>query len=326
MVSAMEKIGEVLAKSPKLKRVLKEARPLTASQEKFIKAATIICTNPGDTEAAFMARELVQCTLPHANPGNDKGAWQRRNGNLILTLRPGWDAEKNCSIGFPYGIVPRLLLFWVTTEAVRIKKRRLELGHSLSCFMREVGLDPNTGGGKRSDARRLREQMRRLFKASIGFHEIVTDKGRYGERWLNMEVAPVGELWWDTKQPDQGVLWGSWIELGEKFFEAITAFPVPVDMRVLRAIKKSPLALDLYAWVTWRVFRLDKPAFIPWDGLLKQMGGEYKELRNFVSKAKAALRKVQAAYPALKLNYVKGGMMLHPSLTAIAPAPKASVQ
>jgi hypothetical protein len=101
-----------------------------------------------------------------------------------------------------------------------------------------------------------------------------------------MEVAPVGELWWDTKQPDQGVLWGSWIELGEKFFEAITAFPVPVDMRVLRAIKKSPLALDLYAWVTWRVFRLDKPAFIPWDGLMKQMAANIKSYETLYQRRK----------------------------------------
>ncbi len=39
-------------------------------------------------------------------------------------------------------------------------------------------------------------------------------------------------MWWDEKRPEQGSLWGSWIELGEKFFKAITAFSVPVDMRV----------------------------------------------------------------------------------------------
>jgi hypothetical protein len=70
MVWYMESVGDILAKSPKLKRTLKKARPLTASQEKFIEAAAIIRMNPGDTEAAFMARELVQCTL---------GLYQRRH-------------------------------------------------------------------------------------------------------------------------------------------------------------------------------------------------------------------------------------------------------
>jgi hypothetical protein len=33
-------------------------------------------------------------------------------------------------IGYPFGSIPRLLLFWITTEAVQTKVRRLELGKS----------------------------------------------------------------------------------------------------------------------------------------------------------------------------------------------------
>lgn len=318
----MDSVGDILAKSRKLRRQVKAAAPLTRSQEKLVDSATLIRMNPEDTDAAFMARELVQCTMPHSNPGDKVPAWHRRNGYLTLTLLPGRDSKSGNPIGYPYGTIPRLLLFWITTEAVRTKKRRIELGHSLSTFMREVGLDPNTGGGKRGDAYRLREQMRRLFKATISFHEEIQEEHREGERWLDMQIAPAGELWWDPKQPEQSALWGSWVELGEKFFQAITAAPVPVDTRVLRALKQSPLALDLYAWATWRVFKLSKPAFIPWEGLMQQMGTEYERSDNFVRKAKAALRKIRTVYPALNLSYGKGGFLLHPSRTAIAPAPK----
>jgi hypothetical protein len=188
-------------------------------------------------------------------------------------------------------------------------------------FMRELGLDPSHGG-KRSDARRLQDQMRRLFKATIGFHQALEEPHRHGERWLDMQVAPKGELWWDAHDPAQGTLWGSYVILGEDFYAAITGAAVPVDMRVLRAIRRSPLALDLYAWTTWRVFKLSKSAFIPWVGLMQQMGTEYKSEKEFARKAKAALRKIHAFYPALKLDFAKGGFFLHPSLTAIAPAPK----
>ena len=60
-----------------------------------------------------------------------------------------------------------------------------------------------------------------------------------------MQVAPEGVLWWDEKQPDQTTLWESWIQLGEKFFEAITAAPVPVDMRAQspEAISACPRSL-----------------------------------------------------------------------------------
>jgi hypothetical protein len=318
----MESVGNILDKSITLKRRIKAARPITPSQQKFLDAAVLIRMSPENTEAAFMARELVQCTMPHSDPGKDVPAWHRRNGNLSLALLPGRDTKSGLPIGYPFGTIPRLLMFWITTEAVRTKRRRLELGHSLATFMRDVGLDPNTGGGKRGDANRLKEQMRRLFKATISFHEDMQEEHRVGERWLDMQVAPVGEMWWDPKQPEQDTLWGSWIELGDKFFQAITAAPVPVDTRVLRALKKSPLALDLYAWATWRVFRLSKPAFIPWSGLMQQMGSEYGRADNFVTKAKIELRKIRAVYSALNLNYVKGGMMLHPSRTAIAPASK----
>jgi Plasmid encoded RepA protein len=317
----MESVGEILAKSPKLKKVAKAAGPLTRSHVKLLDAATDIRMNPGDTDAAFMARELVQCTLPHKNPGNNLPAWTRQNGNLTLSVKPGSD-EAGRPYGYPYGIIPRLLLFWITTEAVRTKDRRLELGHSLACFMREVGLDPSTGRGKRGDAKRLQDQMERLFQATISFHQTMEEQHRHGKRWLNMQVAPKGEFWWNPHDPEQGTLWGSYVILGEDFFAAITSAPVPVDMRVLRAIKRSPLALDLYAWVTWRVFRLSKSAFVPWEGLMRQMGSEYACEKEFARHAKATLRKIRACYPALKLDFVKGGLLLHPSPPSIAPAPK----
>ena len=193
--------------------------------------------------------------------------------------------------------------------------------YELSEFMRDVGLDPSRGG-KRSDARRLQEQMRRLFRATISFDLAIDEPHRSGDAWLDMQIAPEGILWWDPRDPEQGTLWGSWVELGEKFYKAITAWPVPVDMRVLRAIRRSPLALDLYAWATWRVFKLSKSAFIPWEGLMQQMGTEYKNVDEFARKARAAFRTIRSQYAGLKLDFAKGGLVLHPSLTAIAPAPK----
>jgi hypothetical protein len=106
----------------------------------------------------------------------------------------------------------------------------------LASFMREVDVDPSRGG-KRSDARRLQDQ--RLLNARMDFQQSIKEEHRHGERRLNMEVAPESELWWNPRDPQQGILWGSYIVLGE-YFEAITALPVPADMRVLRAIKHSP--------------------------------------------------------------------------------------
>jgi Plasmid encoded RepA protein len=284
--------------------------PITDAQRKLLEHSAKIFDEPATAkDAAYMPRELVQVTLPHKNPGNIP-VWQRTNGNCAVVMQPGWNADEGKSFGYPYGIIPRLVLFWITTEAVRKKSRRLELGHSLSGFMAELGLDPNRGG-KRSDARRLRDQMERLFRARISF-----DNNSGGRKsWLDMQVAPKGEFWWSLREPDQTALWGSWIELGEDFYAATTAFPVPADMRALRALKRSPLALDLYAWLSyeaWRAHKSGKPRFENWEQLHAHLGAEYGRVDHFRSKAKAAIRKIKVVYPGLKLGDREGGIQVLP--------------
>ena len=60
-------------------------------------------------------------------------------------------------------------------------------------------------------------------------------------------------LWWTPRQPDQGTLWESTVVLSERFFSEITENPVLIDLRALRALKRSPMALDVYLWLTYRM-------------------------------------------------------------------------
>ena len=277
--------------------------------------------DPDQSDRAFLTRYLVQVTLPHANPG-DVPAWTRTNGKVRLTIRPAWDSKTGKAIGYPYGTVPRLLLFWLTREVLHKKARRIELGRSLAEFMRALGLNPDTGGGVRGDAHRLRDQMERLFRSVLSLD--VEDGNR--QSWLDMQVAPKGEFWWDFKTPDQSGLFGSWIELGESFFEAIMASPVPVDMRVLRALKRSPLALDLYAWATYKTFSVNRKGqeqMVPWEGLSRQLGGDYASIRDFRKAVRDAIRKITAASAGgLRITEQIGdesGLVIWPGTTSVRP-------
>ena len=137
---------------------------VTRATAKFVEGIIALReADPETLERAYMARHLVQCTLPHSNPGNVK-VWSRRNGNLTLSIVPGMNGRTGESFGYPYGTLPRLLLFWMVREATVTRSRRLYLGQSLAQFMREVGLNPDNGTGKRSDARRLRQAMSSLFR------------------------------------------------------------------------------------------------------------------------------------------------------------------
>lgn len=228
---------------------------LTRQQRALIvSAAEIITDRPTAEDHAFLARQLVQATLPHADPG-DVEVWIRRDGDARLMIRRGHDMEGK-PYGLPYGSIPRLLLYWITTEAIRTKSRQLKLGRSLNDFMREVGLNPATGGGKRGDAARVRDQMMRLLNAAITFGAVTHDE-RGGEeiQRLNMQVATRQQLWWNLKRPEEPSLWESEVTLGEDFYQAITTAPVPLDLRALAGLKRSPLALDLYGWCAYNAHR-----------------------------------------------------------------------
>jgi len=289
------------------------------SLKKLIDAAVDIQMNsdPSAQDKAFLTRQLVQVTLPHSNPGNVP-IWSRTNGSLTLSIKSDWiedpKTKKPINVGIPYGTIPRLLLFWMTTEALRTGSRRIVLGESLASFMRELGLDPYTGGGKRGDAQRLRDQMERLFRATISFDSTQEVGDAKGKRWTDMQVAPDGELWWDFKRPEQSTLFGSWIELGEKFYQAIISSPVPLDIRVLMALKSSALALDIYAWATYKTFSLkqnDKgDQFIPWSAFMQQLGVDYSNVKEFGRKCRESFRKIQVVYPSLQIEYSKGGFSI----------------
>lgn len=261
-----------------------------------------IYTTPATpADLAFIAREFVLCTLPHSEP-KEVPVWGRTNGNLTLSIKPGYKRDektgKYVCIGYPYGTIPRLILIWMITEILRTKNRRLELGHHLSDFMEALGLNVSNGsiGAKRSDASRLRKQMERLFRSTISFEYSKTDGVRTGRGWIDMQVAPEGFFWWDDKDPDQGVLWGSWIEVGEKFYQAVMANPYPLDIRVLRHIKDSALGIDLYTILNREAYRASKegePRFLAWEWLYLQTGNEYTTERAVHDFRRYALEQIE---------------------------------
>ena len=116
----------------------------------------LVGASEADADLGFMARLMALCSLPRTNPGN-RLQYKRVNGPYTLIMTAGGDNK------LPFGNLPRLLLAWVCTEAVRTQSRELVLGSSLSGFMRKLDLTPS--GGSNRGRTRLRNQMRRLFRA-----------------------------------------------------------------------------------------------------------------------------------------------------------------
>lgn len=260
-------------------------------------------------ERGYLARQLVQCTLPHRDPG-EVGHYIRKDGNFTLVIQPGINPLTQKSYGIPFGSIPRLLLLWLTTEAVRTQERRIALGNTLGQFLQEVGLSRETGRGKRGDAKRLKEQLHRLFSARFSFHYTEGDETKGHLASLDMPVAGVREFWWDYKNPEQGSFFDSYVVLGEEFFRAVTAHPVPFDVDAIRQLKRSPLAIDLYCWLCWRVHRLPvgQTVTIPYRDLESQFGSEYHRKDNFKAALAEALQKVADVLPTLRCEMETYGL------------------
>ena len=280
------------------------------NREDQIKA--LVAARQNEPEMGFMMRLLALCTLPRTNPGN-RDRYIRRNGPFSLIMIAGGEVPK-----LPYGALPRLLLAWVCTEAVRTQSRTLILGSSLSEFMRKLDLNPGSGG--RSGGRtRLQNQMRRLFSASVQ----LSHQDKYGHQAITGPVASEMNLWWDPCRPDDPVLWDSTIRLGEEFFNEIIAYPVPLDLNILKAMKRSPLGLDLYLWLTYRLFSLDAPLRLTWRQIYRQFGSTPKTdemtITNFRAKVLRELRKLKTAWPDIDYRIPRSGLELRPTPPRIQP-------
>ena len=246
----------------------------------------LVAARDADPDLGFMARLLALCSLPRTNPKN-RHEFKRVNGPYTLYMVAGGGNK------LPYGTLPRLLLAWVCTEAVRTQSPELVLGDSLSEFMRKVGIY-STSGDKHT---RLRNQMRRLFGCTVS---LLYEDAR-GEATLNAPIARLTEFWWSERQPAARSLWESKIELGEDFFNEIIRCPIPIDLNTLRAMKRSPLGLDLYLWLTYRTFGLKRQLRLTWPVLYRQFGvdparaNDKATLSNFRADCLRELEKIQSA-------------------------------
>ena len=261
-----------------------------------------------------MARLMTLCSLPRTNPGN-RLQYERVNGPYTLYMVAGGGNK------LPYGNIPRLLLAWVCTEAVKTQSRELVLGRSLSEFMRELGMKDDSGS-PRGDRTRLRNQMKRLFACTVSL--IYEDRSGFSR--VSSLVADKHEFWWDPKRPEERTLWDSKLRLGEAFFHEIVRHPVPLDMNILKALKRSSLGLDLYLWLTYRTFSLKHARQLPWKRLYRQFGVDPAKaddnvtVQAFRKECLRELKKIKTAWTSLNYSTAKGVLVLSPSKPSVAPA------
>ena len=267
----------------------------------------LVGASEADPDLGFMARMMALCSLPRTNPGN-RHQYKRVNGPYKLIMSVTGDHK------LPFGNLPRLILAWLCTEAVRTQSREIVLGRSLSKFMRTLGIN-STSGGNRGEQTRLRNQMNRLFGCSVS----LIYKGERGAASRSSFVADRTEFWWNERKPDESSLWESKIRLGEDLFNEIIRHPVPITWRLNAA------PCDLISTCGSPIAPSTRPLQITWRQLYRQFGLEpdkacdKRTVQNFRRNILRELKKIKLAWPELNYTTAPGVLVLLPSTPAIPP-------
>lgn len=277
---------------------------------------------------SFVSRIFCQTALPYRDPGA-VSSWRRTNGTVTLRLTPGVVVRKNGEQvdAYPFGVMPRYLLAWMTTEvkqggrAVQDDGLTLDLGGSMRAFLRQIGINSATGG-RAGSGTRLRDQVTRLATSSI----TVADAREHGNGTWNFQAENFGfvrevNLWWSDRDNGADTLMPSTLRLTEAWRDSIKASAVPLDTRALAIIQRAkagPLALDLYYWLAHRLYSVRKPTLVPWALLARQFGSQYAVLRQFNAQVIKQLRVISLAYPQARVNVTDDGLLLSPSPLPVA--------
>jgi hypothetical protein len=238
--------------------------------------------------------------------------FERICGGAGLYLRAGklWDGKQFVQQQLPYGPMPRLVMAYLNTQALRYKSPEIEVGRSASEFLKRLGKDST--GGRTGTYTTFRKQIQALSACSmtLGFTTATTAITYDGKPIKQFEA-------WLSNDEDQGTLWPGTIIFSQEYYQTLIGHAVPLDIRAMRTLTGSALAMDIYAMMADRLHRITgRPLILHWRSLRDQFGQEYKGKnaeKDFKKAFLSSLQKVLAVYPQAKVKQVTGGVLMMPS-------------
>ncbi|PPU05221.1 replication protein [Xanthomonas arboricola pv. corylina] len=291
------------------------AGALTAKEQAITDASTLIFgQRPTPADFAYTHALLCQVGLPRSKVDGDR--FERTSGRASLMVTAGelWDGKAWAKQPLPYGSMPRLVLAWISTYAVRNNSAEIPVGDSASEFLRMLGI--TKGGGKSGAYTTFRKQVSALAACRLQIGYTTNNAART----FNGQPIESFDAW--LTQENQRSLWPGQLILSRSYYETLRESAVPLDNRALQALKGSSLSLDLYAMLAHRLHRIEGRSLqLYWHQVKDQFGQEYQGVngaKDFKRKFLTALRDVQAVYPQARVKQIDGGLLLQASPPPIA--------
>jgi len=134
---------------------------------------------------------------------------------------------------------------------------------------------------------------------------------------LNQSIVDTA-LFLDNQPERQSSLFLEKAKLSEGFYTQLQRHPVPLEESAIKAVSNNSQALDIYAWLAYRLHSLPSPRPVSWRALRAQFGTSVGRLDNFRTRFLANLKLAMAVYPAAHIEVTEAGLVLHPSKPPVA--------
>ncbi len=284
---------------PVISNVLQATKPPRPRNKGRIEGCLSLNDRPPDRdEIAHQYFLFCQTSLPHRDLLGARD-WRRNYGHASLLLNAGEAFAPHThtwvKLGLPFGPKPRLILAYLNTQAILKKSPDIEVGDSLTAFVRSLRLNLNG-----HSIRMLKDQLTRLSASS--FNLALPASPPYPAKHVRMNIVDGFDLWL-PKNDRHRVLWPARVTLSPAYFENLSSHAVPLDMKAIEGLKNNAFALDLYSWLAQRLWRspTQAPHWISWTALLTHFGQGYRQMNWFKRDFRSRLALVLAYYPKAKI-------------------------
>jgi Plasmid encoded RepA protein len=259
--------------------------------------------------------------LPYKRLPGTQRDYIRSQGNMGLSITSGPlldDTGTPHIQPIPFGPKARLVLMHLCSEAIRQKSPTIEIADSFTGFVRDMGY-PNTGGA-RGPLTAFKEQLNALAACTMRLTVWESDRIRM------KTISPIEAMdLWLPAHPEQRSLWPSTVTFSPAMYESLSRHALPINTHVVRAFAGSARKLDLYFWLSWRIYSLDKPVTLSWRALYDQFGGSNTSHRDFKRHIHDDISQIKDVLAKLPIALADKGLTISPAGPEVLALPAKKI-
>ena len=305
----------------------RQMSPVAQAAEMATKAAT------NEHPIGYLPGLFAQhCIFPQKRLPSGQHRWTIHTHKKRIELQSGTYllpglAEQGLEI--PYGITPRLILPYITRQAL-YGRRKVILGKKLLHFVRKLGLTPCS-----KSYRTVLRQVVNLATCQIVVSNLSTDtlavrvetdiynvtsKLRYSVPRSIFDFS-MNHMVFKTAA-GSALGYEEWMEgeptftLSHDFYEFVRGRAVPINYAHLLKFVRSPRRMDLYTWLTHRTYRIGPRGIkIPLAVLQPQFAPDLSQnsRKNFRCLLQRDLDVIRAVHPGFNVQLTRDALLLFDS-------------